>query len=253
MADFPKEFAYELEIWTPDMAETSELEDTLSTLQERGVVAARGLTPELVAALGVVSNQGHIVEYCEDEPQRFGTENRARTWQEKGGEFFSFHDVDGFAGEPLSRNDLASVQEADLMLRMYGFARPKQNDHILGTGITTAFRATEMGLDRRLATPLIKFVMGATIQRHRLDPRMLSLDTWESNRDAVPLYERRGFTLVNRERTKRGTLHVPGTTINGHRVEIDPEKANRNIVTDYRLFMRHNPDDRYNIRDQRIS
>lgn len=247
MAEFPTTFASELEIWTPDMAQSAELEDMLSALQERGMVAARGLTPELAWSLGVVAHQAHIVEFCASEPGRFGTENRAKSWQGKGREFFSLHEVDGFEGKQLSRDDLASVQEADLKFLAYGWAGPGKNKHIPDADITTAYRGTELGKGKRLASSLVKFVVGSTIQLHELEPETISLETWLSNERAVPLYKRNDFTEVAREWGRRSTLQEEGTSINGFKVTIKEDKPAKREVIDRRLFMRYDPDHRYNV------
>jgi GNAT superfamily N-acetyltransferase len=253
MADFPKEFVPNLEIWTPEMAEGEQFGWGLAELNERGIVAARGVTPELVGALGIVANQRHIVEFCESEPGRFGTKNKTTEWQQKGREMFTLHQVDGYEDESLKYVDLENLDQGDLKLLAYGWSGPSKNKCIPGADITTAFRSTEQGRGKRLATPLVKFVVGATIVLHRdIDRETISLETWESNTTAVPLYKRNGFTQVDRVWGSRGTLRPVGDLVNGHQVRQDEKKPDRHVVTDRRLSMRYDPDRRYNVRGERV-
>jgi hypothetical protein len=258
MAGFPTELASELEIWMPDRAGDARLENTLIALQERGVVAARGLTPELTWSLGVVAHQSHIVEFCGDEPERFGTENRSKEWQRQGGEFFSLHEVDGHEDKALTDRDLATVQEADLKVIGYGFSRPEVPlvagfDRVPGADITVAYRMTELGRDRKLSELFAQFVVGATLARHEeIDPETIWLKTWESNPRVTRPCRRTGFTQVLRTFAMRSTLQEVGVRINGKEVKIDPDNPDRHTVIDPLLFMRYDPGRHYNYRGERV-
>lgn len=253
MADFPKEFVPNLEIWTPEMAGDAEFGWGLAELNDRGIVAARGVTPQLAGALGVVAHQKHILEYCEDEPLRFGTSNRTAEWNEQGREAFSFHQVDGYKGESLKYVDIANLTEADLMLLAYGWSGPKPSPTIPGANVTVACRTTELGRGQHLATPLLKFVVGATIKLHSdIDPENTWLTAYESNELATLTYKRHGFTQVDQRWTTRGTLKPVGDLVNGHQVRQDPRNPDRRVVTDRLLSMRYDPDHHYNVHGKRV-
>jgi len=240
MADFSKEFVSEPEIWTPDMADSEQLHDTLVALNERGIVAARGVTSQLAATLGGVASQRHILEFCEGEPGRFGTPNKVRNWNQKGRDMWTAYEVDGFEGQALSIADQDNLDEGDLVLLQYGWSGPSAD------AITTAYRSTERGRGRRLASPLIKLVVYGTLAAHpEIDRESVSLDTWKSNDLAVPLYERNKFTKVGEKWDERGTLRQVGEMVKGHMVRQDSENKNRRIVGDWRLSMRFDPNGRF--------
>lgn len=246
MVEFPTAFVPKMEVLSPDMGLGAEIDETLQSFQERGIVVGHGLTPRLANSLAESAMQPHIVEFCPSQPDRFGDPQLAETWQGKGRMMVTLNQVKGLENRSLSDADLRAVREEDTYDLAHGWAGLQQNTHIPDADVTTAYRVVECGLHRGLARPLGKMVVDLTTVLYDVEPERVSLETWASNTYAVRTYLKLGFAKLAEAPDVRPTLQKQGRKVNGHEVfAVTEHGVTVYKVPDTRLFMRNDPTGRF--------
>lgn len=244
---YPTALAEDLTFLTPDMGLGERADAALADLHEHGFVAAAGLTEYHAGSLAVIAAEPHIVEYCPNDKKRFGTLAATAKWVGKGGGrgMVGIYTVEGNNGEPLSAADIENITSQDVHMVADGWSGYDLNKHIPGADITTAYRSSREGQElaraRRngpedkfgLGMPLGELVIASGVSLYGVDPRQISLETWDSNEKAVALYERLGFVHRASHYDIRPTLKPVSTEVGDNLVyELD----GKHVVNDIRRF-----------------
>lgn len=248
MANYPSEMAPNLTFLTPDIDLGERANEEVFELMNHGFVAAANLTEPHAATLSLIAHEEGILEYCPDK-KRFATLEKTQTWQQKGRGFVGVYEVFGNSGSALTARDLKSLTDDNIHMVAYGWSGVESNKRIAGADITTAYRVGSRGRELarerrgrfdpfRLGRPLGELVLGTAVHLFDADPNEISLETWESNKGAVTLYEGMDFVHVPEARVAedRPTLRPAGTIINGQEVYETTDKNGQVVrrVPDFR-------------------
>jgi ribosomal protein S18 acetylase RimI-like enzyme len=251
---YPTEMAQELRILTPDDGLGEVGDAAVRELANHGFAAATGLTRAVAGALTVIGRQKHIVEYCPREPERLSSVGQVARWQAAGRGFVGIYAIDGHENWPVAPASLEKLTEDRLRLAAYGWSRHERNeDHLPGVTVTTAYRVAEDGreLARRvngikLGLPIGRLVLATAVHVFEASrPDEIGLETWLSNAPARRLYDALGFVERARHGANRVTQQTPeqlrlnGTT---YFCERDEDDVTRRYVRDARVYMQYGAD-----------
>lgn len=247
---FPKQLAVDFHPLAPGSGLGEQADEAIHLLAEHGFVAAVGVHQRHIGELAVMARQPHIVEYCPNDPGRFGDAIKVQNWLHKGRAMVGLYATKW--DRQLDEAQLPDITSRQVIQVAYGWFGPETNKHIPDAGITTAYRVGESGrrlaresrLDAsdkfKLGLPLGRLVVSVATNMYAIEPDTISLETWESN-GANALYDILGFVQpegVEPVEDVRPTLKPVGTVVNGHTVFLGEDKNGQptNMVKDRRLF-----------------
>lgn len=250
--------------YVPGDFENDQANQAVQELAEHGFVVASGLhdRDNLQNDLLGMAREPHIVEFCPNDrsENRFQDRETTRRWLGKNGGR-GFVAIYATPEDRLSDEQIRTASADNVRMVAYGWSglQKEQDQHIPGTDIATGYRVgaagRQLSFERRhrggdrfkLGMPLGRMVLATAIERHLVEPSRINLETWKSNLAAVGLYKQLGFERpehIPEELATRPTLQAVGDLVNGRSVYHGRDaKGNfTNMVRDYRIHMRFNPD-----------
>jgi len=240
-------------------------DEVIGRLAYVGVVLAPGLHEERMDDVKAIANAPEVIEHCPKDrtPKRFFDKTSTGFWlpKEGGRQAVGAYHLNAWSGEPLSLDELATVNVNDITQNSLAWIGklPEDERDFTDSDITSAFRSTNAGSEllseRIVNTPGARRVttgygaavilLAMTTEHYGIEPGRLSLQCNESNGRAGRLYGGRlGFAeepdVAPRVFITRPTLEPIGTIIGDYEVRqaTDDQGAAINVVDDWRIAMR---------------
>lgn len=179
--EFPHKFVSNPEILRGGLGLLGD--EALKKLNAKGYEVADGLSSDYAAAISIMAQQPHIVEYCPKDTtsSRFAGRASTEKWLQKAGGRAVF-----LLLEKLESED----QDLNLRLAGYGWTGYEITPTYEEYPVTSAYRLGMNHLGKGLASAFTQVVISATY--HLYSKESLGLETWLSNK-AVHIYNQLGF------------------------------------------------------------